>query len=368
VAHVLITGGAGFIGSHLADALVERGDRVRVLDALDAQVHPDGPPAYLHPEVDLHVGDVRDPAAVKGALDDVDVVFHLAAKVGVGPSMYAIDEYTSVNTVGTAVLLEALAKRPVERLVVASSKGVYGEGAYRRADGQVRVVAGRTLAQLQRGDWEPRDVDGEALEPIATSEDKVPSLESVYALSKYDQERLCLVVGRAYGIPTVALRVFDVYGPRQALAGPCAGVLATFASRLLAGRPPVVFEDGRQQRDLVHVRDVVQACQLAAASPAADGQVFNVGSGTAVTVRQVAARVASALGVSREPEVTGQYRAGDVRHCLADIQRAGAVLGYRPRVALTDGLGELAEWLRHQQPADHVARLRGEPAGRSLGL
>jgi len=364
---VLITGGAGFIGSHLADALVERGDHVRVLDVLDPQVHGTGaPPAYLHPDVDLHVGDVRDPAAVKRALHDVDVVFHFAAKVGVGQSMYEIGRYTSVNNVGTAVLLEALAKCPVERLVVASSMSIYGEGLYRRPDGQMRTVAGRTLEQLKRGDWEPRDSDGEALEPIPTSEDKVPTLESVYALSKYDQERLCLLVGRAYGIPAVALRFFNVYGTRQALSNPYTGVLAIFASRLLNGRPPVIFEDGLQRRDFVHVRDVVQACELAAASPAADGQVFNVGSGQAVTVRQVAAQVASALGQSREPEITSQYRAGDVRHCVADIQRATEVLGYRPRVTIADGIAELAEWLRDQRPADHVARMRAELAERGL--
>jgi dTDP-L-rhamnose 4-epimerase len=367
VAHVLITGGAGFIGSHLADALIERGDQVRVLDVLDPQVHgTEGPPAYLHPDVDLQVGDVRDAAAVQAALDGVDLVFHFAARVGVGQSMYEVERYTSVNNVGTAVLLEALARKPVERLIVASSMSVYGEGLYRRPDGQMRVVSGRSLDQLKRGEWDPRDADGAPLEPIPTSEDKVPALESVYALSKYDQERLCLVVGRAYGIPTVALRFFNVYGTRQALATPHTGVLATFASRLLNGRPPVIFEDGRQQRDFVHVRDVVQACLLAAASAGADGQVFNVGSGAMVTVRQVAARVADALGLQVEPEITGQYRAGDVRHCVADIQRAADVLGYRPRVPMADGVAELAEWLREQRPADRVAEMRAALAARGL--
>jgi dTDP-L-rhamnose 4-epimerase len=280
--------------------------------------------------------------------------------------MYEVEKYTSVNNVGTAVLLEALARRPVERLVVASSMSIYGEGLYRRPDAQMRVVAGRSLEQLKRAEWDPRDTDGAPLEPMPTSEDKVPALESVYALSKYDQERLCLVVGRAYGIPTVALRFFNVYGPRQALSNPSTGVLAIFASRLLTGRAPVIFEDGRQQRDFVHVRDVVQGCLLAAASPRADGQVFNIGSGATVTVRQVAARVADALGLHVEPEITGQYRAGDVRHCVADIQRAADVLGYRPRVAMDEGVAELAEWLREQRPTDRVAEMRAELAARDL--
>jgi dTDP-L-rhamnose 4-epimerase len=255
--HILITGGAGFIGSHLADALLARGHRVRALDNLAPQVHGDGAtaPDYLDSEVELVVGDVRDAPTVRRALQGVDAVVHLAAAVGVGQSMYQIAHYTAVNNGGTAVLLEALSRAPVERLVVASSMSLYGEGLYRTADGEARVAPERPLEQLRLGDWDVRGENGESLLPVPTPETKPPSLASVYALSKYDQERLCLLVGTVYGIPTTALRFFNVYGTRQALSNPYTGVLAIFASRLLNGRRPMVFEDGRQRRDFVSVRD-----------------------------------------------------------------------------------------------------------------
>ena len=365
---VLITGGAGFIGSHVADALVDRGYRVRALDNLSPQVHGAGAgrPAYLHEEVELLVGDVCDAATVRRALEGVDTVFHFAAMVGVGQSMYEVAQYTRVNDVGTAVLLEALIERPVERLVVASSMSIYGEGLYRSATG---VVEGgeRTREQLRRGEWEVRGPDGEALTPVATPEWKRPNLASVYALSKYDQERLCLMIGEAYGIPAVALRFFNVFGPRQALSNPYTGVLAIFAARVLNGRAPLIFEDGLQQRDLVSVYDVARACVLALERPEAAGAVFNVGSGRAYTIREVAARVARALGRPEvEAEVTGKYRVGDIRHCFADITRAREVLGYAPRVSLDDGLTELASWLDGQLVHDRVDEASAELAARGL--
>jgi dTDP-L-rhamnose 4-epimerase len=366
---VLITGGAGFIGSHLADRLLERGDEVRALDNLSPQVHGEGAgrPEYLDPAVELVVGDVRSPDAVRGALDGIDVVYHFAAAVGVGQSMYEVAEYTGVNNLGTAVLLEALIERPVERLVVASSMSLYGEGLYRTPAGALVAGGERPLDQLRQGMWEVRDEDGQELEPIATPETKPPSLSSVYALSKYDQERLCLMIGRAYDIPAVALRFFNVYGTRQALSNPYTGVLAIFGSRLLNGRPPLLFEDGLQRRDFVSVRDVAQACLLALDSPAAAGGVFNVGSGESYTVREIAARVAAALGSeSLEPEVTGKYRVGDIRHCFADITRTRDVLGYTPSVELDAGLVELAEWLRGQVAHDRVEQASAELAARGL--
>ncbi len=368
---VLITGGAGFIGSHLADLLLAEGYRVRVLDALLPQVHGPGGrrPGHLDPEVELQVGDVRDPAAVERALAGVDAVVHLAALVGVGQSMYQIAAYGAVNTVGTAVLLEALCRRPVGRLVVASSMSVYGEGLYRRADGSPAEAAERDLERLRAGDWEPRDERGCPLTPVPTPETKRPALASVYALGKYDQERLALMVGRAYGIPAVALRFFNVYGPRQALSNPYTGVLAIFAARLLNGRPPCVFEDGLQRRDFVSVRDAARACLLALEHPAAPGRVFNVGSGRAYTVREVAARMARVLGREDiEPEITGRYRVGDIRHCVADIGAARAALGYEPAVALDAGLNELAAWLEGQSAEDRVAEASAELAARGLTL
>ncbi len=354
---ILITGGAGFIGSHLADHLLERGYVVRALDNLSPQVHgePAVRPRYLHPDVELMVGDVRDPQAVRRALVGVDGVFHLAAMVGVGQSMYEIERYLSVNDVGTAVLLEALIERPVERLVVASSMSLYGEGLYRDPAGTLVAGTDRSLEQLVAREWELRGPGGESLTPLPTPETKPPSLPSVYALSKYDQERLCLTIGRAYGIPTVALRFFNVYGTRQALSNPYTGVLAIFAARYLNGRPPLVNEDGRQRRDFVSVHDVAQACRLALEVPAAAGQVFNVGSGHSATVNEVARRLAAVLAKEHiVAEITGKYRKGDIRHCFADISRAREVLGYEPRVSFREGLVELASWLEGQVAHDRV--------------
>jgi dTDP-L-rhamnose 4-epimerase len=365
---ILITGGAGFIGSHLADDLIDRGHVVRVLDVLSPQVH--GParsrPSYLHPDLELMCGDVRDEAAVRRALRDVDVVYHLAAAVGVGQSMYEIEHYTSTNNLGTAVLLQEIIRRPVQRLIVASSMSIYGEGLYARADGRQVDSVERSVEQLAAGEWEPRDERFEPLVPVPTPETKRPSLSSVYALSKYDQERLCLMIGRAYDIPTVALRFFNVFGTRQALSNPYTGVLAIFASRLLNHRPPLIFEDGLQRRDFVSVSDVVQACRLALDVAQAAGQVFNIGSGRAYTVNEVSRMLQAQLGVQVSTEVCGKYRAGDIRHCFADITRARTVLGYEPRVPLEDGLGELALWLRSQTAEDRVADASRELAMRGL--
>ncbi len=366
---ILITGGAGFIGSHLADQLMEQGHRVRVLDCLLPQVHGESGqrPAYLRPEVELQVGDVRDPRAVRRALAGVDAVYHFAAAVGVGQSMYEIAHYTSVNNLGTAVLLEALIQRPVQRLVVASSMSVYGEGLFHGPDGELATSLERTREQLQAGQWEVMDPAGHALTPVPTPETKPPALSSVYALSKYDQERLCLITGKAYGIPTVALRFFNVYGTRQALSNPYTGVLAIFSSRLLNGNAPLIFEDGLQQRDFVSVHDVARACWLALEVPEAVGGVFNIGSGQPITVQEVAAAIAELMGKPRiRPEITGKYRVGDVRHCFADISRARKVLRYSPQVSFHEGLAELAEWLRGQVATDRVAQARAELEARGL--
>ena len=366
---ILITGGAGFIGSHLADHLLARGHAVRALDNLSPQVHGEGAtrPFYLDRDVDLVVGDVRDPRAVRRALSGVDAVYHLAAMVGVGQSMYEVERYTSVNNVGTAVLLEALMERPVERLVVASSMSLYGEGLYRDASGRPFPGTERTREQLVARAWEPRGPAGEELWPLPTPEWKAPALPSVYALSKYDQERLCLTVGRAYGIPTVALRFFNVYGTRQALSNPYTGVLAIFASRYLNGRPPLVNEDGHQRRDFVSVHDVAQACRLALEVPQAAGKVFNVGSGRSFSIREVAQKLAVELGKQHlAAEITGEYRVGDIRHCFADIAEARRVLGYEPRVAFEDGLGELSGWLEGQVAHDRVLEATSKLAAKGL--
>lgn len=366
---VLITGGAGFIGSHLADELLAHGHAVRVLDALDPQVHGDSGrrPEHLAQDVELVVGDVNDRAKVDEALRGVDAVFHFAAAVGVGQSMYEVAHYTRVNNLGTAVLLEAIAQQPVERMIVASSMSLYGEGLYRGPGGGPRTVGERTLEQLKAGQWEFLAEDGSVLQPMATPESKQPTLASVYALSKYDQERLCLMLGRAYNIPTVALRFFNAYGPRQALSNPYTGVLAIFASRLLNGNRPAIFEDGLQQRDFVSVHDIARACRLALETPEAAGEVINIGSGQPRTVREIAARLAHVVGKEHvEPEILGKYRVGDIRHCYADIGKAGRILGFTPRVRLEDGLAELASWLASQAAEDRVAQASAELSARGL--
>lgn len=375
---VLITGGAGFIGSHLADELLRSGYQIRVLDSLLPQVHGSDhrPPAYLNKDIELYVGDVRDRRAVERALAGVEFVYHFAARVGVGQSMYEIDEYTSVNDGGTAVLLQAMVGLPIRRLVVASSMSIYGEGLYSSAttngdarSAQAREVPARSLGQLKTGDWELRDESGRPLAPVPTPETKTPALESVYALSKYHQERLCLVAGRAYGIPTVALRFFNVYGPRQALSNPYTGVLAIFASRLLNGRPPLIFEDGRQQRDFVSVYDVVAACRLALEKEEAAGKVFNIGSGEPRTIFEVAMAMGEAVGRQAiVPQVTGKYRMGDVRHCFADISQAKAVLGYAPSRGFAEGLMDLVKWLDGKLPHDRTLDARAELDSRGLTI
>jgi dTDP-L-rhamnose 4-epimerase len=366
---ILITGGAGFIGSHLADELLGAGYRVRALDNLTPQVHQNGGrPGYLEREVELVLGDVRDPAIVRRALDGVDAVVHLAARVGVGQSMYAIATYAEANTLGTAVLLEAIHERPVRKLLVASSMSVYGEGAYTTRSGEPYLAEERRREHLERGDWDLRGPDGHPLVPVATPESKRPALSSVYALTKYDQERLCLLFGGAYGIPTVALRFFNAYGTRQALSNPYTGVLAICAARLLNGKPPLVFEDGRQRRDFVSVADVARGCRLALETDPADGEAVNIGTGRSVTVLEVARQLASVLGVEIRPRVTRTYRAGDIRHCFADISRARELLGYEPEVSLEDGLAELAEWLEGQVPVDRAEDAASELAARGLTL
>jgi len=355
--HILITGGAGFIGSHVADQLLARGHDVRVLDSLDPQVHPSRQrPEYLDRRVAIDTGDIRDPEAVRRAVDGVDGVIHFAARVGVGQSMYEIASYTSTNTLGTAVLLEQLVARPVSRLVVASSMSLYGEGRYRTLDGVVVDDVERSAEALRQGIWDPTDENGDALVPLPTPETKTPRLASVYALSKFDQERLAIVTGAAYGIPTVALRFFNVYGTRQALSNPYTGVLAIFAARLLNDRPPLLFEDGQQRRDFVSVSDVARACVLALEAPEDQvaGQALNVGSGRSWTVADVARLLASTLGRDMEPELTGRSRVGDIRHCFADVTEAAARLGYHPASTLEDGLVELADWLADQAPEDLV--------------
>ncbi len=364
---VLITGGAGFIGSHLADELIDAGYEVRILDNLSEQVHGKErkKPDYLNPEAELLIGDVRDKEALDKALKDVDAVFHLAAMVGVGQSMYQISDYTAVNNLGTATLLEKLINNPVKKLVVASSMSIYGEGLYKDSSGNLEMECERKLNDLKNDRWEMYK-NAEILQPIPTPEEKTPALASVYALSKYDQERLSLITGKAYNIPTTAMRFFNVYGTRQALSNPYTGVLAIFASRLLNDNPPMIFEDGQQKRDFIHVKDVARACRLAMETPEADGEVLNVGSGNQYTITHIAEKLASVMNKDITPEITGKYRIGDIRHCFANTQKTEKILGFKPEIDFEDGLLELAEWLKDEIAVDNVNKASDELAERGL--
>lgn len=359
---ILVTGGAGFIGSHLVSALLQRGHKVRVLDAFIDQVHT-GRQIPSRKDIELLRGDVRDRAMVESALEGVEVVFHLAAEVGVGQSMYEIERYVSTNDMGTATLLEALVKRRdrIRKLVVASSMSIYGEGAYRCVRCGPVEPALRSWSQLSKRDWEVRCPECQsAVEAAQTPETKALHPASVYAISKQDQEQYCLVVGRAYGIPTVALRYFNIYGPGQALSNPYTGVLAIFSSRLLNGQSAMIFEDGLQSRDFTHVSDVVQANLLAMESDNASFQAINVGTGSATSVKRVADLLAEEMDFSSDPTIVGQYREGDIRHCVADISRARSLLGYEPKVSLEQGMPQLVEWVREQHATDSVEQATQE--------
>jgi dTDP-L-rhamnose 4-epimerase len=364
----LVTGGAGFIGSHLVRRLTEAGADVVVLDSVDEQVH-DGRQPELPDGVELVRGDVGDLAAVERAIAGVDRVVHLAAAVGVGQSMYEIDRYVRQNTLATATFLErivAMSPRP-SRLVVASSMSIYGEGEYECSE-HGRVAPGpRPEAQLLAREWEAHCPECDrTLAPLPTSESKPLIPTSIYAITKRDHEELCLVTGAAYGIPTVALRFFNVYGPGQALSNPYTGVAAIFASRLLNGHAPVIFEDGEQTRDFIHVSDIVQGILLALEADDAVGTALNLGTGRPVSVREIAAVLGDGLGVDLEPEVTGQYRTGDIRHCYSDPARAKALLGFSAAVSLEDGMRELTGWLVGQEAVDRVDSATNELVTRGL--
>lgn len=383
---ILVTGGAGFIGSHLVDALIAEGHHVRVYDSLVPQVHGGAPitdrrpPAHLNPEAEFVYGDMRDREALRKALQGVEVIFHQAAEVGVGQSMYEITRYVEANTAGTAVLLDLLANEPhrVEKLIVASSMSIYGEGAYECPVHGVVYPKLRPMEQLAARDWEvrcpisntqspiPNSACNLPLRPLPTNEDKPLFPTSIYAITKMDQELMCLAVGHAYGIPVVALRYFNVYGPRQALSNPYTGVAAIFSARLLNGNRPPIFEDGLQSRDFIHVSDIVCANLLAMERDEANFGVFNVGTGEPHTVLDVAHALAKGLGVDIEPEIVNQYRAGDIRHCYADITRIRETLGFAPQVRFEAGMADLVAWVRDQEGVDLVDQARAELERRRL--
>ena len=364
----LVTGGAGFIGSHLVRTLVDSGEEVVVLDSLEEQVHH-GVVPEMPPGVELIIGNVGDAEPVDRALAGVDRVVHLAAAVGVGQSMYEIARYTQLNTMATASFLERIvAQRPMPiRMVVASSMSIYGEGEYTCREHGRTAPPPRPEEQLLARQWELtcRECGAELL-PIGTSESKPLIPTSIYAINKRDHEEMSLVTGAAYGIPTVALRFFNVYGPGQALSNPYTGVAAIFASRLMNRRPPVVFEDGLQSRDFTHVSDIVQGILLALESDAAVGHAVNLGTGRATTVAEVARVISAGMELDIEPEYRQQYRAGDIRHCFADPTEAERVLGFKAKTSFEDGMAELIGWLEEQRANDQVDAATEELLARGL--
>ena len=367
---ILVTGGAGFIGSHLVDALIKNGHQVRILDSIVPQVHGDQVPAHLNKDAEFIRADVCDVEAVRRALDGVEVVYHQAAEVGVGQSMYEIVRYVKANDLGTAVFLEEMIKRPEQfrKLVVASSMSIYGEGAYSCKNCNEQVFPQlRPSEQLEAHDWEVKCEKCNAeIEPIGTTEEKPLFPTSVYAVSKQDQEQYCLSVGRAYKIRTVALRYFNVYGTRQALSNPYTGVCAIFSARLMNDERPLIFEDGGQTRDFVHVSDIVRGNLLALETDKADYQAVNIGTGRPISVKEISQMLAKGLGRDLEPEIAGKYREGDIRHCVADISKARKLLNYQPKVKLEEGLTALLDWVKGEKPADRVQAATAELAARQL--
>lgn len=364
---VLVTGGAGFIGRHVSRHLLKKGYSVRILDSLVEQVHHGQTPAGLPSDAELIIGDVRDTNVLGRALQGVGAVIHLAAEVGVGQSMYAVERYVSGNDLATAALFEGLMKRSIRRVVVASSMSIYGEGLYRTSEGRLVENAVRAPRLSAATGWEPLDAKGKPLIPIPTPEWKQPSLASVYALTKYVQEQLTLTLASAYGMEGVALRLFNVYGSGQSLSNPYTGVLAIFASRLLNGHRPVIFEDGLQRRDFVHVEDVARAFVMALDKPGIAGEIFNIGSGHDRSVLEIAKLLAEAMGrPDIKPEISGQGRTGDIRHCFGDVTKAATKLGFEAKRSFSEGLSELTQWVARQTATDMVDEARRELEKRGL--
>jgi len=354
---ILVTGGAGFIGSHIVDKLIENGHQVRIFDNLEYQVHQGKIPDYLNKKAEFILGDLRNYEELKRALEDVEIIFHMAAMVGVGQSMYQIKKYTEINVLGTANLLDVLVneKNCVKKLIVASSMLVYGDGAYECSScGRVSPLL-RSEEQIERKDFEVHCPKCDRiLRAIGTNEEEEQKINSIYALTKKAQEDMCLSMGKIHSIPTVALRFFNVYGPRQSLNNPYTGIVAIFMSNLKNNNNPLIFEDGLQTRDFISVHDVAQACILAMENDSANYQVFNVGTGKATSLLELSEVLTKLYGKEIKPNITNKFRKMDIRHCFADISKIKRIIGYEPKITFQEGVKESIEWSFAQEAKDKV--------------
>ena len=351
---ILVTGGAGFIGSHLVDKLIEeKNHNVTVFDILEEQVHgiTNNPPDYLNKKANFIQGSVTDYKKFEELIKENEVIYHLAAMVGVGQSMYQIKKYVQHNVLGTANLLDIIAnsEHNVKRIVISSSNTIYGEGKSKCNNCGIIFPKLRAIEQLNKKIWDvccPKC--GLKTEPLLTDESTPLDSGSIYALSKQAQEQMGLLIGETYGINITILRFFLVYGPRQALSNPYTGVCAIFSSRLFNNKPPIVFEDGLQSRDFVNIKDVCQALILAIEKDSAKGEIFNVASGIPITIKEVAEIITDKINPKLKPIYNQQYRIGDIRHCLADISKIRNKLGYKPTVNFQEGIGEVIDWIKPQ--------------------
>jgi len=355
---VLVTGGAGFIGSYIVDKLIKEGHEVRILDNLEPQVHETGDtPDYLNQEAEFIKGDVNNYEQFRDSLKDIDIVFHKASMVGVGQSQYQISKYVQTNMIGTANLLDILVNtdHDIKKVIVAASMSSYGEGSYECPSCGIQNPPLRTEEQMKAKQWELKCPCCSAImKPVPTKEDKMLDSNSIYAVSKKVQEEMCIMIGKTYGIPTVSLRYFNVYGPRQSLSNPYTGVAAIFMSRIKNNNPPLIFEDGLQTRDFISVHDIADVNLLSMNSNAADYEMFNVGCGKQITISGVAETIAKLCNKDIKPEITNKYRKGDVRHCYADITKIKGKLDFSPKVSFEAGMKELIGWSDTVEADDKV--------------
>lgn len=357
MAHVLITGGAGFIGSHISDLLVAHGHCVRIIDLLDPQIHGTGEdfPRYINPAVECVQGDVRSPDDIRKALQGIDVVYHCAAFTGVGQSMYHMRSYLDTNSTGTATLLEAIVTKslPIKRFVLASSRAVYGEGTHRCRTHGILYPGRRNRFDMENGKFQVYCPScGQALDPLPTEEERPITPFSLYGWTKKHQEDLCRYAADIFGLPVTILRFFNVYGSRQSLKNPYTGILSVFHSRILAGHPVAIYERGIPGRDFIHVSDVARANLLALDGNVAPGTCINIGTGKMVAVREIAVLLGERLGISPETLDTGEFRVGDVCRCYADLTRSKSLLGFHAQIGLEEGIDEFVGWALREETAD----------------